>query len=244
MAAAIKIDDYSYSYADGTVALRNISLAIEHGEKVVLLGPNGAGKSTLLLAMGGFVRGTGHVSIDGIQVSNKNGKQIRRIIGCCVENPEDQLFMPTIYEDVAFGPLNLQLEPDVVRQRVAQALKTVGLLDLADKPPHHLSAGQKRAAAIATVLSMSPKIIALDEPNSSLDVRNRNTIIRILRELPQTLIVATCDMNFGAAFAERAIVIDAGQKVADGDCERIMSDPELMNSHGLEVPWKYRDSRK
>lgn len=241
MSAAIEIENCSYSYADGTVALKDISLAIEQGEKVVLIGPNGAGKSTLLLAMGGFVHGTGRVSIEGIQVNSKNSKQIRRIISCCVENPEDQLFMPTIYEDVAFGPLNLQLEPDEVKARVEEALRTVGLADLADRPPHHLSAGQKRAAAIATVLSMSPRIITLDEPNSNLDARNRNTITRILKELPQTLIVATCDMNFAADFAHRVILIDAGQKAADGDCQRIMSDENLMNSHGLEVPWKYRN---
>ncbi len=240
MPPAIEIKNYSYSYSDGTEALKDISLTVEHGEKVVLVGPNGAGKSTLLLAMGGFVHGTGRISIEGVEVNSKNARQIRRTIGCCVENPEDQLFMPTIYEDVAFGPLNLQLEPDAAKARVEEALRTVGLLDLADRPPHHLSAGQKRAAAIATVLSMSPRIITLDEPNSSLDARNRNTIIQILKELPQTLIVATCDMNFAVDFARRAIVIDAGQKVADGSCERIMSDEDLMNSHGLETPWKYR----
>jgi cobalt/nickel transport system ATP-binding protein len=241
MPPAIEIKNYSYSYSDGTEALRDIGFTVEHGEKVVLIGPNGAGKSTLLLALGGFVHGTGRINIDGIEVNSKNAKQVRRIIGCCVENPEDQLFMPTIYEDVAFGPLNLQLEPEAVKMRVEEALRIVGLSDLADRPPHHLSAGQKRAAAIATVLSMSPRILTLDEPNSSLDARNRNTIIRILKELPQTLIVATCDLNFAAEFARRAIVIDAGKKAADGDCQGIMSDEDLMNSHGLEVPWKYRN---
>jgi cobalt/nickel transport system ATP-binding protein len=240
MPPAIEIKNYSYSYPDGTKALKDISLVIEHGEAVVLIGPNGAGKSTLLLAMGGFISGTGYVCVDGVEVNHKNSRQIRRIIGCCVENPEDQLFMPTIYEDVAFGPLNMQLEPREVKARVEQALKTVGLLDLADKPPHHLSAGQKRAAAIATVLSMSPKIIALDEPNSSLDVRNRNTITKILKDLPQTLVAATCDMGFAANFARRVIVIDGGEKIADGSCEEIMSDEKLMTSHGLEVPWQYR----
>jgi cobalt/nickel transport system ATP-binding protein len=241
MPPAIEIKNYSYSYSDGTEALKDIGFTVEHGENVVIIGPNGAGKSTLLLAMGGFVHGTGRINIDGIEVNSKNARQVRSIIGCCVENPEDQLFMPTIYEDVAFGPLNLQLEPEAIKMRVEEALRTVGLADLADRPPHHLSAGQKRAAAIATVLSMSPRILTLDEPNSSLDARNRNTIIRILKELPQTLIVATCDLNFASEFARRAIVIDAGRKAADGDCQRIMSDEDLMNSHGLEVPWKYRN---
>lgn len=240
MAPAIEIKNYSYNYPDGTAALKDISLTIEHGEKVVLIGPNGAGKSTLLLAMGGFISGTGQIKIDGIEVNKKNARRIRQIIGCCLENPEDQLFMPTIYEDIAFGPLNLKLEPEIVKKRVEEALKTVGLDGLGDKPPHHLSAGQKRAAAIATILSMSPRIITLDEPNSSLDVRNRNTIIGILKGLVQTLTVATCDMNFAASFAERAIVIDGGQKIADGRCEQIMSDEKLMDTHGLEVPWQLR----
>lgn len=237
---AIEIKNYSYTYSDGTAALKDINLSIRHGEKVVLIGPNGAGKSTLLLALAGFVQGTGQIFIDGIEVNKKNEKQIRRTIGCCVENPEDQLFMPTIYEDVAFGPLNLQLETEVVKMRVEEALQKVNLLELSDKPPHHLSAGQKRAAAIATVLSMSPKIITFDEPNSSLDVRSRNIILSIINELSQTIIVATCDLNFAAEFARRAVIIDSGQVKADGDCRTIMSDEKLMSGHGLEVPWKFR----
>jgi len=241
MHEVLEIKNYSYSYTDGTVALKNINLSIRHGEKVVLIGPNGAGKSTLLLAMAGFVHGTGQVYVDGLEVNKKNIKQIRRVISCCVENPDDQLFMPTLYEDIAFGPLNLQLEPEAVRARVEQSLRTVGLLEVADKPPHHLSAGQKRAAAIATVLSMSPKIITLDEPNNSLDARSRNNITGIIKELSQAVVIATCDMNFAADFAERVILIDEGQKAADGDSRRIMSDEKLMTSHGLEVPWKYRN---
>ncbi|MBN1796187.1 MAG: ATP-binding cassette domain-containing protein [Sedimentisphaerales bacterium] len=242
MTSAIEIKDYSYAYADGTAALKDISLIIEHGQKVVLIGPNGAGKSTLLLAMAGFVKGTGKIFVDGIEVNKKNNKKIRGLIGCCVENPEDQLFMPTIYEDVAFGPLNLRLEKDEVKARTRQALETVGLWSLADKPPHHLSAGQKRAAAIATILSMKPGIITLDEPTSSLDPTCRNKILRIIRELPQTIIVATCDMNFAAEFAEHAVLIDNGQKTAEGEPQKIMAEEQLMTSHGLEVPWKYRKS--
>ena len=233
---AIEIVNFSYKYPDGTVALRDITLSVEHGQRVALIGPNGAGKSTLLLAMAGFIKGTGKVLVDGLLVKRKNLKKIRTLLGSCLENPDDQLFMPILFDDVAFGPLNMNLEAEQVNTRVTGALQTVGLAEMADKAPHHLSAGQKRAAAIATVLSMTPKIITLDEPDGSLDPRNRNNIIKLLRSLPQTLIIATCSMFFAAALADRAFLIDNGRIIADGDTKKIMSDSELMTKHGLEVP--------
>jgi len=241
MPKAIEIDSFSYKYPDGTIALSKITLNIEHNQKVALLGPNGAGKSTLLLAMAGFVKGTGKVLIDGLEINRKNLKKIRTCIGCCLENPDDQLFMPTLFDDVAFGPLNMGLSAEQVKKRVANALETVGLSEMADKAPNHLSAGQKRAAAIATILSMKPKIITLDEPDGNLDPRNRNNLISLLKNLPQTLIIATCNMNFAAALAERAVLLDKGRIVADGDAKKIMSDSELMTEHGLEVPSKIRE---
>ncbi len=241
MPKAIEIDSFSYKYPDGTIALSKITLNIEHNQKVALLGPNGAGKSTLLLAMAGFVKGTGKVLIDGLEINRKNLKKIRTCIGCCLENPDDQLFMPTLFDDVAFGPLNMGLSAEQVKKRVANALETVGLSEMADKAPNHLSAGQKRAAAIATILSMKPKIITLDEPDGNLDPRNRNNLISLLKNLPQTLIIATCNMNFAAALAERAVLLDKGRIVADGDVKKIMSDSELMTEHGLEVPSKIRE---
>jgi cobalt/nickel transport system ATP-binding protein len=243
MPKAIELKNFSYRYPDGTVALSDITLSIEHGQRAALIGPNGAGKSTLLLAMAGFINGEGEVLIDGMQISRKNLKKIRTSIGSCLENPDDQLFMPTLFDDVAFGPLNMDLEPEQVKKRVAEALKTVGLAEMAHKAPHHLSAGQKRAAAIATVLSMQPKIITLDEPDGSLDPRNRNNLITLLTSLPQTLIIATCNMNFAAALADRAVLLDGGRIVADGDAEKIMSDSKLMTEHGLEVPSKKSKSR-
>lgn len=240
MPKAIEIDSFSYKYPDGTIALSERTLNIEHNQKVALLGPNGAGKSTLLLAMAGFIKGTGKVLVDGLEINRKNLKKIRTCIGCCLENPDDQLFMPTLFDDVAFGPLNMGLSAEQVKERVANALETVGLSEMADKAPHHLSAGQKRAAAIATILSMSPKIITLDEPDSSLDPRNRNNLIKLLKNLPQTLIIATCNMNFAAALAERAVLLDKGRIVADDDAKKIMSDSELMAEHGLEVPSRIR----
>jgi cobalt/nickel transport system ATP-binding protein len=236
MPKAIEIENLSYKYPDGTIALSNITLSVEHGQSLALIGPNGAGKSTLLLAMAGFVKGTGKVLIDGLEINRKNLKKIRASLGSCLENPDDQLFMPTLFDDVAFGPLNMGLDTQQVKIRVVDALQTVGLGNMADKAPHHLSAGQKRAAAIATVLSMTPKIITLDEPDANLDPRNRNNLIKLLAALPQTLIIATCNMNFAAALADRAVLLDNGCIVADGDAEKIMADSKLMTEHGLEVP--------
>jgi cobalt/nickel transport system ATP-binding protein len=236
MKKAIEINNFSYHYPDGTAALDNITLSIEAGDRIALIGSNGAGKSTLLLAMAGFVKGTGKVLIDGIEINRKNLKRIRTLIGSCLENPEDQLFMPTLFDDIAFGPLNMDLDSEQVKERVTEALKTVGLDGMAEKAPHHLSAGQKRAAAIATILSMSPQIITLDEPDGSLDPRNRNNLIKLLKGLSQTLIIATCNMNFAAEVADRIILMDNGCIIADGDCNKIMTDAALMTDHGLETP--------
>jgi len=239
MPKAIELKTFSYKYPDGTAALDNISLSIEPGQTVAMIGPNGAGKSTLLLAMAGFIKGTGEVFIDGLQINRQNTKKIRSLIGSCLEDPDDQLFMPTLFDDVAFGPLNMGLEPEQVKARVAEVLKTVGLINMADKAPHHLSAGQKRAAAIATVLSMSPKIITLDEPDGSLDPRHRNNLVKLLSELSQTLVITTANMDFAAAVAERVVLIDNGRIIADGPAEKIMSDAKLMVDHGLEVPSRF-----
>jgi cobalt/nickel transport system ATP-binding protein len=236
MPKAIEIQNFSYKYPDGTVALSDITLSVEHGQKVALIGPNGAGKSTLLLVMAGFLKGTGKVLINELEITRKNLKQIRTMLGSCLEDPDDQLFMPNLFEDVAFGPLNMGLDAGEVKSRVADALKTVGLADMADKAPHHLSAGQKRAAAIATILSMRPEIITLDEPDGSLDPRHRNNLIKLLASLPQTLIIATSNMNFAAAVAERAVLLDNGHIIADGHSREIMWDSKLMTDHGLEVP--------
>lgn len=238
MSNAIVIENFTYRYPDGTAALSDITLSVEHGQKVALIGPNGAGKSTLLLVMAGFVKGTGKVFVDGLEINRTNLKKIRTCLGSCLEDPDDQLFMPTLFDDVAFGPLNMGLAPEQVKARVADALATVGLVPMADKAPHHLSAGQKRAAAIATILAMSPKIITLDEPDGSLDPRNRDNLMKLLRSLPQTLIIATCNMSFAAALADRAVLLDKGRIIADGVADKIMSDSALMTEHGLEVATK------
>jgi cobalt/nickel transport system ATP-binding protein len=235
MANAIEIENFSYNYADGTPAVRGIDLAIRHGERVAFIGPNGAGKSTLLLGMCGFIKGRGTVLIDGIEVKKENIKKIRSLTGSVLQDPDEQLFMPTLFDDVAFGPLNMGLDENQIRQRVDEALTTVGLGGMGHRPPHHLSAGQKRAAAIATILSMSPKIITMDEPDSSLDPRSRKRLLELLRTLSQTLIIASCNMDFVAKLCTRAILLDGGQIIADGDAKKILSDAALMEKHGLET---------
>lgn len=239
MSKIIEVKDFFYHYSDGTEALKNINLAVEEAQRVVLIGPNGAGKSTLLLAMAGFINGKGTVLIDGIKVTKKNIKRIRTLIGSCLDNPEDQLFMPTIFDDVSFGPLNMGLNGEEVRKRVEETLKRVGLNGMAEKAPHHLSAGQKRSAAIATILSMAPKIITFDEPDNSLDPRSRDNLLALLKNLSQTLVIATCSMDFAGAIADRAVLLDRGQIIADGKAEDIMSNNELMKAHGLEVPGRF-----
>lgn len=240
MPNAVEIEGFSYTYPDGTVALSDISLKIEPGERVALIGPNGAGKSTLLLAMTGFLKGSGRVVIDGKQVTGRNKKAVRTAIGCVLQNPDEQLFMPTLFDDVAFGPLNMGFAGEQLTNRVENVLKTVGLARMSHKAPHHLSAGQKRAAAIATVLAMSPAIIAMDEPDSHLDPRSRRGLVELLAGLEQTLVIATCNMNFAAQLCSRAVVMDEGRIAADGRAREIMADSELMLKHGLEVPAKFR----
>lgn len=235
MSGAIEIENFSYNYSDGTVGLCQISLKIEHGQRVAVIGPNGAGKSTLLLAMAGFLKGVGKVLIDGLEVRRKNMKKVRSVICSCLQSPDEQLFMPTLFDDVAFGPLNMGLETEQIKRRVREALETVGLAGLGHKGPHHLSAGQKRGAGIATILAMTPKIITMDEPDSSLDPRSRKNLVKLLGSLSQTLVVATCNMNFAAAIADRAILLDAGRIIADGDAKKIILDYKLMEEHGLEV---------
>ncbi len=236
MPQAVEIENFSYDYPDGTKALVDINLTIAHGEKVAIIGPNGAGKSTLLLAMSAFLKGTGKIIIDGIEATAKNAKKIRSVLGLVMQNPDEQLFMPTLFDDVAFGPMNMALGESEVKERTADAIKTVGLEGMETKPPHHLSGGQKRSAAIATILSMEPKIITMDEPEASLDPRTRNKLTELLGSLSQTLIIATCNMDFAAGLCERAILIDEGRIIADGNASQIMSDSELMRTHGLEVP--------
>ncbi len=234
--SVVKIDDLQFSYPDGHVALRGVSLQLCPGDKVALVGPNGAGKSTLMLHLNGILNGHGGIEVGGIPLSKDNLPVIRAMVGLVFQNPDDQLFSPTVFEDVAFGPLHMGLPEDEVTARVEKALEAVRMSSYRDRLSHHLSVGEKKRIAIATVLSMDPKILILDEPSAGLDPRARRTLINLLRELPITMLVSTHDMKLVQELFPRTIVMDDGRIVADGKTKEILEDEKLLNEHGLERP--------
>jgi len=236
-APAVEFEDVSHVYPDGTRALTDISLSIAHGERVALLGPNGAGKSTLMLHTNGVLRATsGHVSVCGIGISDDSVRDVRSRVGLVFQDPDDQLFMTTVYDDVAFGPLNMQLGQHEVDDRVHEALHAVGLAQSSTRASQHLSFGQRKRAALATVLSMRPQVLVLDEPTSNLDPRARRGMIGLLSSLETTLMVATHDMDLAWELCTRAVVLDEGRVVADGPRNKILCDDSLLAQHGLELP--------
>jgi cobalt/nickel transport system ATP-binding protein len=233
----LELVDVSYSYPHGPEALAGVSLEIARGGSVALVGPNGAGKSTLLLHLSGTLRPTtGAVSVAGLEVTRGNLREIRRRVGLVFQDPDDQLFTPTAFDDVAFGLLNLGLEPAAIETRVAEALSRVGLDGFADRAPFRMSAGEKRRAAIATVLAMEPEVLVLDEPTSDLDPRGRRELIRLVEGLDITKIVATHDLEMALEVAGRAVILDRGRVAADGPIRRLFDDEPLMKTHGLERP--------
>jgi cobalt/nickel transport system ATP-binding protein len=233
METCIRVHDLSYAYHDGHLALRGLNLIVHQGEKVALVGPNGAGKSTLLLHLNGILRGEGVVHVMGQEVAEPNLGRIRAQVGLIFQNPDDQLFSPTVFDDVAFGPLYAGLPEDEVRRRVEWALAQVGMEGYAGRISHHLSLGEKKRAAIASVLSTKPEILVLDEPTAGLDPRTRRRLIEILQELPQTLLCATHDLEMVAQVFPRTIVLDGGLVVADGPTHQLLADQQLLESHGL-----------
>lgn len=233
---AIVIEGLSYRYPDGTEALKDVSLRIGVGESVAIVGPNGAGKTTLLLHLNGILRGNGKVFIFGEEVNQQNLPRIRRRVGLVFQDPDDQLFMPTVIEDVAFGPLNIGCTHEEAIERAMNALRHVGMEYAAYRSPHQLSFGERKKVSIATVLAMNPDIIALDEPTSNLDSRSRRSLISLLRNLNVTKVIATHDLDSVLELCNRAIVMDEGKVIADGDVVTILSDKELMYAHGLEIP--------
>ncbi|GAB4529862.1 MAG: ABC transporter ATP-binding protein [Anaerolineales bacterium] len=234
---ALEIRHLSFRYPDGHQALQDISLTLQAGEKVALVGPNGAGKSTLMLHLNGLLQGEGHIVVDGLAVNRKNLPLIRAQVGMVFQNPDDQLFSPTVFEDVAFGPLHMGLPEDEVRQRVEVALAQVGMARYASRLSHHLSVGEKKRIAIATVLSMSPALLVLDEPSAGLDPRARRNLIHLLDSLPQTMLVSTHDMALVAELFPRMVVMDEGRIVADGLTDAFLKDEAFLSAHGLEAPW-------
>jgi len=235
-AAVIQIRSLSYSYPDGTVALRDVSLDIARGETVGIVGPNGAGKSTLLLHLNGLLRGTGSVRVKDMEVGDGSIREIRRAVGLVFQDPDDQLFTPTVHDDVAFGLLSMRYPPSEIDARVARALRLVDCGGCEARSPHHLSVGEKKKVSLATVLALEPEIIALDEPTSNLDPRSRDDLIRFLTTLPATKIIASHDLDMVAELCGRVVVLSGGRVVADGGVEKILGDSALMDAHGLKVP--------
>jgi cobalt/nickel transport system ATP-binding protein len=231
---SIEVENLSFAYPDGHAALRGISLHIAAGEKVALVGPNGAGKSTLILHLNGILIGKGKVHVCGLDVDEKNLSRVRASVGLVFQNPDDQLFSPTVYEDVAFGPLYQGLSASEVDERVKAALTSVRMSEYARRVSYHLSAGEKKRIAIATVLSMQPEVLVLDEPTAGLDPRARRTLIHLLRDLPITMLVSTHDMALVKELFPRTIVMDEGLIVADGLTIEILEDAKLLEAHGLE----------
>ena len=232
----LQVHDLHFSYPDGHSALHGVSFKLCEGDKVALVGPNGAGKSTLMLHLNGILGGRGEIELGGLRLSRDNLPVIRSMVGLVFQNPDDQLFSPTVFEDVAFGPLHMGLPEAEVRARVDSALEAVRMISYKDRLSHHLSVGAKKRIAIATVLSMNPSILVLDEPSAGLDPRARRTLINLLRELPITMLVSTHDMRLVQELFPRTIVMDDGNIVADGLTMEILENEELLTAHGLEKP--------
>jgi cobalt transport protein ATP-binding subunit len=233
----LEIENLSFSYPDGFQALHNISLAVGMDEKVALVGPNGAGKSTLMLHLNGLLRGQHDcLRVGGLDVNEQNLGRIRAWVGLVFQNPDDQLFSPRVFDDVAFGPLHMGLPADEVRQRVADALAAVGMEGFGERVSHHLSVGQKKRIALATVLSMAPLILILDEPSAGLDPRARRSLINLLGDMQRTMLIATHDLHLVRELCPRTVVLDEGRIVADGSTGAILGDQALLEAHGLELP--------
>jgi len=236
MTNVLAVHDLHFSYHDHHPALRGVSFELCKGDKVALVGPNGAGKSTLMLHLNGILTGQGDVMVGEKRIARDNLPAIRAMVGLVFQNPDDQLFSPTVFEDVAFGPLHMGLAPNEVTARVESALNDVRMSGFRDRLSHHLSVGEKKRIAIATVLSMNPQILVLDEPSAGLDPRARRTLINLLRELPITMLVSTHDMKLVEELFPRTIVMDEGLIVADGKTKDILADAKLLEAHGLEKP--------
>ncbi|WP_270889756.1 energy-coupling factor ABC transporter ATP-binding protein [Pedococcus sp. 5OH_020] len=230
----------AYAYPDGHQALFGVDLHVHHGERVALLGPNGAGKTTLVLHLNGILTpGAGTVEVSGLPVRPENLREVRRRVGVVFQDPDDQLFMPTVRADVEFGPANLGLRGAELERRVVSSLERVGMSDYVDRPPHHLSFGQRRRVAVATVLAMEPEILVLDEPSSNLDPASRRELADIIRSLDVTVLMVTHDLPYAYELCPRSVVLSDGVVVADGPTREVLVDDALMKAHRLELPFGF-----
>lgn len=231
---AIKVSGLGYTYPDGTAALSGIDLTIRRGETVALMGPNGAGKSTLAQHFNGILTPReGRVEVMGLEVNKKNMRKVRDLVGLVFQDPDDQLFSPNVREDVAFGPLNQRLASEQVEHAVSRALKWVGMEGAETRSPHHMSFGEKKRIALATVLAMDPEILVLDEPVSNMDPRGRRLFIELVRVLEATRVIVTHDLDMARKICDRVVLLDGGRVQADGRATAILSDDRLLEKHGL-----------
>jgi cobalt/nickel transport system ATP-binding protein len=247
MEKVIEINHLSYDYPDGTPALRDINLEVYRHESVAILGPNGAGKSTLLYHLNGTLMGDGRVNILGLPVEKKNLKEIRRRVGLVFQNPEDQLFCPTVFDDVAFGPLNMGLDEEKVRHRVERALEMMGLKGFEGRSAHHLSEGEKKRVALATVLSMDSEILVLDEPTDNLDPAGSRTLIGRIQLIPQTKVIVTHHLPVAVDLCERAVLLQKGRKVEDLPTKELLRNPDLLERFGFDpdfAQWMYERRKR
>ena len=231
----LAINNVTVEYPDGTKAINNLSLNVKSGEKLALIGANGAGKSTLMLAIEGILDSTGEIKIDDLVVDSKNIVKVRQQVGMLFQNPDDQLFMATIYDDIAFGPRNAGLDEESVKYRVEDRLKLLNIEHLKDKTALKLSGGEKRMAALATVLAMKPSVMLLDEPTAFLDPKARRNLTNVLNSLPHTMLIATHDLTFAKEVCREAVVIKDGNFFAKGNCDEILYNQELMDEGGIEA---------
>lgn len=239
---AIEVAGVSYRYPDGKRALDEVSISVDEGERVAVLGPNGAGKTTLAMHLNGLYRAeSGTIEISGLRLENRTLPEIRRRVGLVFQDSNDQLFMPTVRDDVGFGPANLGLEGPELQNRVDSAMDSVGVRSLAGRAPHHLSSGEKRKVAIATVLAMDPEVLVLDEPSAGLDPANRRELIDLLAGVEITQLVITHDLPLALDLCPRAVIMDAGRVVAAGATGDLLADTQLLAGHRLEMPYPMAD---
>jgi cobalt/nickel transport system ATP-binding protein len=238
--AALRVTGLWHTYPDGRESLRGVDLEVAAGERVAVLGPNGAGKTTLVLHLNGILRpGAGEIVVGDLPVTEGNLAEIRRRVALVFQDPDDQLFMPTVHDDVAFGPANLGLRDAALAVRVDDALGAVGMREHAARAPHHLSFGQRRRVAVATVLAMEPDLLVLDEPTSNLDPAARRELADVLRSLDLTTLVVTHDLPYALELCPRSVILDDGRVVADGPTAELLADGELLAAHRLELPRGY-----